>query len=91
MLIVGVDNSLRFYFNYTVNIFKTGVFNLLYNLLILIPSLTVAVKRLHDVGKSGLMLLICLIPLVRAIWLLLLLLRDSEAGENKYGANPKKL
>ena len=89
MLIVGVDNALGFFFNYPGNVSGAGVFNLLYNLLILIPSLAVAVRRLHDIGKSGWMLLIGLIPLVGAIWLLILLLRDSEAGENKYGPNPK--
>ena len=89
MLIVGVDNALGFSFNYTGNVSGTGVFNLLYNLLILIPSLAVAVRRLHDIGKSGWMLLIGLIPLVGVIWLLILLLRDSEARENKYGPNPK--
>ncbi|HAP31137.1 MAG TPA: DUF805 domain-containing protein [Flavobacteriales bacterium] len=91
LAIVGIDNALGLSFNYTENILGSGVFNLLYNLLILVPSLAVAVRRLHDIGKSGLMLLIGLIPLVGAIWLLILLLRDSEAGENKYGANPKKL
>lgn len=89
MLIVGADNALGFSFNYSGNVSGAGVFNLLYNLLILIPSLAVAVRRLHDIGKSGWMLLIGLIPLVGAIWLLILLLRDSEAGENKYGPNPK--
>ena len=88
---VGIDNALGLSFNYTGNVSGSGVFNLLYNLLILIPSLAVAVRRLHDVGKSGWMLLIGLIPLVGAIWLLILLLRDSEAGENKYGPNPKEL
>ena len=91
MLIIGVDNALGFSFNYTGNVSGTGVFNLLYNLLILIPSLAVAVRRLHDVGKSGWILLIGLIPIVGAIWLLILLLRDSEAGENKYGPDPKRL
>ena len=89
MLIVRVDNALGFFFNYSGNVSGAGVFNLLYNLLILIPSLAVAVRRLHDIGKSGWMLFIGLIPLVGAIWLLILLLRDSEAGENKYGPNPK--
>lgn len=89
--IVGIDNALGLSFNYTENVSGSGVFNLLYNLLILIPSLAVAVRRLHDIGKSGWMLLIGLIPLVGAIWLLILLLRNSEAGENKYGPNPKKL
>ena len=91
LAIVGIDNALGLSLNYTGNVSGSGVFNLLYNLLILIPSLAVAVRRLHDIGKSGWMLLIGLIPLVGAIWLLILLLRDSEAGENKYGANPKKL
>ena len=89
--IVGIDNALGLSFNYTENVSGSGVFYLLYNLLILIPSLAVAVRRLHDIGKSGWMLLIGLIPLVGAIWLLILLLRNSEAGENKYGPNPKKL
>ena len=91
MLIIGVDNALGFSFNYTGNVSGTGVFNLLYNLLILIPSLAVTVRRLHDVGKSGWILLIGLIPIVGAIWLLILLLRDSEAGENKFGPDPKRL
>jgi uncharacterized membrane protein YhaH (DUF805 family) len=91
MLIIEVDNALGFSFNYTGNLSGPGVLNLLYNLLILIPSLAVTVRRLHDVGKSGWMLLIGLIPLVGTIWLLILLLKDSEAGENKYGANPKRL
>ena len=91
LAIIGIDNALGLSFNYTGNISGAGVFNSIYNLLILIPSLAVAVRRLHDVGKSGWMLLIGLIPLVGAIWLLILLLRDSEAGENKYGPNPKEL
>ena len=91
LAIIGIDNALGLSFNYTGNISGAGVFNSIYNLLILIPSLAVTVRRLHDVGKSGWMLLIGLIPLVVAIWLLILLLRDSEAGENKYGPNPKEL
>ena len=91
LAIVGIDNALGLSFNYTGNVSGSGVFNLLYILLILIPILAVAVRRLHDIGKSCWMLLIGLIPLVGAIWLLILLLKDSEAGENKYGANPKKL
>lgn len=91
LAIVGLDNALGQSFSYTGNVLGAGVFNSIYNLLILIPSLAIAVRRLHDVGKSGWMLLIGLIPLVVAIWLLILLLRDSEAGENKYGPNPKEL
>ncbi|MDX9772620.1 MAG: DUF805 domain-containing protein [Bacteroidales bacterium] len=63
----------------------------LYMLALIIPSLAVSVRRLHDVGKSGWMLLIGLIPLVGAIWLLVLMLTDSIPGENQYGQNPKEV
>ncbi len=63
----------------------------LYLLAIIIPSLAVGVRRLHDVGKSGWMMLIALIPIIGAIWLLVLFVQDSIPGENKYGANPKEI
>ena len=61
----------------------------LYGLAVFIPGLAVLVRRLHDVGKSGWMILIGLIPLVGAIWMLVLLVTDSESGTNKWGQNPK--
>lgn len=63
----------------------------LYVLALLIPGLAVAVRRLHDVGKSGWMILIALIPLIGAIWLLVLMVIDSNPGENQYGPNPKEV
>jgi uncharacterized membrane protein YhaH (DUF805 family) len=68
-----------------------GVFYFLYVLAVLIPGLAVAVRRLHDVGKSGWMILIALIPIIGAIWLLVLMVTDSNPGENQYGQNPKEL
>jgi uncharacterized membrane protein YhaH (DUF805 family) len=69
----------------------TGLFGGIYSLLILVPTLSVSVRRLHDLGKSGWMLLIALIPLIGAIWLLILFCKDSQLEENKWGANPKLL
>lgn len=62
----------------------------LYGLGVFIPGLAVAVRRLHDVGKSGWMLLIYLVPLIGGIWLLVLLTTDSIPGPNQFGANPKE-
>ena len=62
----------------------------LYVLALLIPGLAVSVRRLHDVGKSGWMFLIVLIPLVGAIWLLVLFCKDGQQGNNKWGQNPKE-
>ncbi len=67
-----------------------GPIYLLYMLAMLIPGLAVAVRRLHDVGKSGAMILVGFIPFAGAIWLLILFMRDSNPGENQYGPNPKE-
>ena len=66
-----------------------GLLSGLYGLAVLIPSLAVSVRRLHDVGKNGLFLFISLIPLIGGIWLLVVLCGDSESGDNQYGSNPK--
>lgn len=63
----------------------------IYLLAIILPSLAVAVRRLHDIGKSGWMILISLIPLIGGIWLLVLLVTDSNPGDNQYGPNPKEI
>lgn len=68
-----------------------GFISTIYSLVVLIPSLAVSVRRLHDVGKSGWMLFIGFIPLIGAIWLLILFCRDSQPGTNQYGPNPKNI
>lgn len=66
-----------------------GLIYLLYGLAMFIPSLAVIVRRLHDTGKSGWMILIGLIPFIGGIWLLVLMCIDSDTEENKYGVCPK--
>ena len=75
----------------TVGILPYGVFYIIYSLAILIPALAVSVRRLHDIGKSGWMILVSLIPFIGAIWLLILMVTDSNLGENQYGPNPKEV
>jgi uncharacterized membrane protein YhaH (DUF805 family) len=67
-----------------------GPIYILYGLALFLPGLAVAVRRLHDVGKSGWFLFIALIPLIGTIWLLVLLAKDGEPGMNQYGINPKE-
>ncbi|MDA3861692.1 MAG: DUF805 domain-containing protein [Melioribacteraceae bacterium] len=62
----------------------------LYSLALIIPSLAVTVRRLHDTGKSGWMMFISFIPIIGTIWLLFFLVTDSNFGENQYGQNPKE-
>ena len=68
-----------------------GPLNFIYGLILFIPSLAVLIRRLHDIGKSGWMLLIAFIPLIGVFWLLFLLVTDSSPGENQYGNNPKEI
>jgi uncharacterized membrane protein YhaH (DUF805 family) len=60
----------------------------IYTLAVLIPSIAVSVRRLHDIDHSGWWVLVALVP-VLDIALLFLLMQDSRPGENQYGFNPK--
>jgi uncharacterized membrane protein YhaH (DUF805 family) len=60
----------------------------LYSLAVLVPSIAVTTRRLHDIGKSGWLMLIALIPLV-GLYLIYLLAQEGEANSNAYGPNPK--
>ena len=71
------------------NLLGLAVLNALYSLAVLLPGLAVAVRRLHDTGRSGLMILLILIPFAGAIILLVWFCADSESGSNQYGPNPK--
>lgn len=61
----------------------------LYGLIVLIPSLAVTVRRLHDIGRTGWWVLICLVPCLGLIVLLVFMCTDSQPGRNMYGENPK--
>ena len=61
----------------------------IWSLAILVPNLALSVRRLHDIGKSGKLLLLLLIPLVGLIILLVLAAKEGDTGENEYGADPK--
>ena len=93
-IINSIIGGILFFLDYmlgtTIDGLDLGILYLVYALFVFIPGVAVAARRLHDVGKSGWMLLIALIPLIGAIWLLVLYLTDSNPGENKYGPNPKE-
>ena len=61
----------------------------IYYLAVLIPSLAVGVRRLHDTDRSGWWLLLSLIPVIGWIVLIIFFVLDSTPGENQYGPNPK--
>lgn len=63
---------------------KIGLIGNVYSLAVLVPSIAVAVRRMHDVGKSGWYVLI-------PIYNLILACTEGEKGPNQYGADPKNL
>jgi uncharacterized membrane protein YhaH (DUF805 family) len=66
-----------------------GLLSGIYTLAVLIPTLAVSVRRLHDTGRSGWWLLINLIPCVGPLIVLIFMVQDGERGANQYGPNPK--
>jgi uncharacterized membrane protein YhaH (DUF805 family) len=61
---------------------------LLYSLAVFLPSMAVAVRRLHDTNRSGWFMLLAFVPLV-SLYLLYLMVVDSDPNNNSYGPNPK--
>lgn len=60
----------------------------IYGLIALIPSISVFVRCMHDIGRSGWWYWLALVPLVGVIVLLVFLLTGSDRGDNQYGPEP---
>ena len=66
-----------------------GTFTLVYFMAAFVASVSVAVRRLHDTGRSGWWCLITLVPLLGFLIFLLFVTEDGERGANRYGPSPK--
>jgi len=69
---------------------NVGVLGTIVSLALLLPSLAVAIRRLHDTSRTGWWILIGLIPIVGWIILIVFYVQDSHP-DNKYGPSPKAL
>ena len=65
-----------------------GLLSGLYTLGVLIPSIAVLVRRLHDTNRSGWWFLLAFVPLLNLVLLVFMFL-DGTAGDNDYGRDPK--
>ena len=68
----------------------SGLIGTIASLALLLPSLAVGVRRLHDTSRTGWWILIGLVPIIGWIVLIVFYVQDSHA-DNKYGPNPKAL
>ncbi len=75
------------YFNIDTVLFTYAALTA-YTLITFLPAFTMQVKRLHDINKSGMWILLCLIPFIGCIILLVLLCKDGDKTANNYGEPP---
>ena len=64
------------------------VITVLVILALVLPLLSVSIRRLHDTGHSGWWYLIAFVPIIGGLWLLFLLLQPSSSSMNEYGPEP---
>ena len=69
---------------------SSGVISSIYGLAVFLPGLALAIRRLHDTGRSGWWMLISFLPLIGFIVLIIFFVQDSQPGTNQYGPNPKE-
>jgi len=77
-------------FSFVVNVVLSMVMPMLggiFGLAVLLPSIAVATRRLHDIDKSGWFQLVVLIPVLGLIWIIYLLVQDPKEP-NRFGAAP---
>jgi uncharacterized membrane protein YhaH (DUF805 family) len=68
-----------------------GLLTGLAGLVFLLPSISVATRRLHDIGKSGWWQLLAFVPVLGILVLIYWLALNGHAGANAYGPNPKEV
>ena len=61
----------------------------IYNLAVLLPSIGVTVRRLHDTGKTGWLALVWLVPVIGWVAILIFMALEGQEGDNQYGPSPQ--
>ncbi len=88
IVIILIDLALG---TYSIGEERLGLLGTIYSIILIVPSIAITVRRLHDTSRSGWWILIALIPVLGALVLLYFTLLDSTPGSNEYGPNPKEI
>jgi len=74
--------------NIILAVLGMDIISMIVGLALLVPSISIGTRRLHDTGRSGWWQLIYLVPLIGLIVMIVFLAQDSH-DDNDYGVNPK--
>lgn len=66
-------------------LFGRQILSMIFNLAVLIPSIAIAVRRLHDLGKTGWWYLLIFVPLIGIIVLIVWFCMKGQTTKNQYG------
>jgi uncharacterized membrane protein YhaH (DUF805 family) len=80
VILIGVD-----FYALGATALDTGVLSTVYSVAVIMPSVAVAVRRLHDTNRSAWWFLIGFVPIGGGIALVVLLCLAGTAGNNRYG------
>ena len=69
-------------------IIGTGVLYIIALIVVILPSIAVLIRRLHDTDRSGWWFWIMILPIIGSIVILVFTLIAGDEGDNKYGPNP---
>jgi len=76
--------------NVILAVLGMDIISMIVGLALIIPSISIGARRLHDTGRSGWWQLIYFVPLIGLIVMIVFLVQDSH-DDNHYGANPKSV
>jgi uncharacterized membrane protein YhaH (DUF805 family) len=85
----GLDLGLGLHITNNGSSAQIGWVSTIVGLVLLLPTLAVTFRRLHDTSRSGWWWVLSLICCIGVILLWIFCLSDSEPGVNQYGPNPK--
>lgn len=98
----GRANRKEFWYSFLFNFIITALLSLIggktgmiiqcvWSLAVLLPTLGVGARRLHDINKTGWLLLLALIPIIGEIILIVWWINEGDQAENQYGPVPEEI
>ncbi len=88
MIIYAIVGGIEYSLRAPMTVDTMFYFTTLAQLLLLIPTFAVSIRRLHDLDKSGWWILIAFVPILGSIYLFVIFCMRGTKGDNRYGADP---